>query len=295
MQLRGDEMLRNENLALIRIWPSQFSSIHPDSWMSPGHVSLQTFIGGKDNTGIYVSYWPGSVEHPCCFHECGANHDHFHTLEQDTKYCGQVHIDDEVKLYHLNVPAINAHFAQRKQNGLTWAIRGSVFQLRNDSVANCVSLVQDCLTSGGFNWSEGKEDTYTVMKATLEIIYNSLRIKCLPVLIMNGLMDFIYNRLSWGPITLLNLLTGRTQVTSLVNNVRNFQNSIPSYNDLLSVNYLSIYSLFSVAKSPVKTLTNTYGFFNRNCLPVTPENIKAELKKSEDKYHCISMGSFSLL
>lgn len=141
----------DNNQVTVRIWPSQYASVSPNTWKSFGHVSLQTFKGGVDNQGYYISFWPGTPDKPCPCNDCADTHDHFHSLEEDTRYSGQATVDNTYHLHTLNVDMVNKHFEDRRAMNVRWTVSASVFTLRDPTVANCASLAHDCLVHGGLN------------------------------------------------------------------------------------------------------------------------------------------------
>lgn len=142
---------------IIRIWPSSANSSAPETWMSPGHISLQTFFGGPNNNGHYISFWPGSKDYPCPA-GCGKTEDHFHTREEDVEFCGQAHIDNTHIFESLDVTTMNAYFEKRIGEGVRWTLSACLLHLNNKNVANCCSLVYDILIKGGLNNLISRED-----------------------------------------------------------------------------------------------------------------------------------------
>lgn len=145
-------MLHNDSLdknrVVIRYWPSSsslFSFTPAGSWVSFGHVSLQTFTGGINDEGHYISFWRADIDHRCCNNQ----QDHFHTREQDVQHCGQANIKNTFTLYSLNASAINEAYEDIKSRGLKWSVGASFTQ--NSNQANCSTLVYNLLLRGGLN------------------------------------------------------------------------------------------------------------------------------------------------
>lgn len=151
-----------KNCAVLRMWPSNMSLLDPGTLLSPGHVSLQLFKNGAEIN--YISFWPGSrkdnefwswlrggAEDKCPCRRCKKTEDHFHRLVEDTKYCGQAKIDDTKIFKTLNIDAMHQYIEKRKSLGLRWTLSASIAAINNERIANCSSLVHDCLTMGGFN------------------------------------------------------------------------------------------------------------------------------------------------
>lgn len=152
-------MSRNPNeLVVIYIWKGSETQC--------GHASLQTYSSdGKtsDEGGIYASFWPvegvhwGGMKTFTNHHEgvLGTLHDDFTTDKEceaeglpvgKKRAAGQP--DLEIKLYGLDVGAINAAFNQFKNSKCNWSIFGSTF-FRKENTRNCSGLVSYLLYEGG--------------------------------------------------------------------------------------------------------------------------------------------------
>ncbi len=137
-----------ENRVIVRYWPGLLSSFNVSStgsWVSFGHVSLQTFVGGPDNKGYYISFWRADIDKRCC----GKQEDHIHGREEDLQYGGQANIENTFTLYTLNTKAINAAYEEMIRRGLKWDLRGSLLHSKDENAAVCSSLIYRLLVAGG--------------------------------------------------------------------------------------------------------------------------------------------------
>ena len=137
-----------KNRVIVRYWPGSSSLLsvnHTGSFVSFGHVSLQTFTGGVDDQGYYASFWRADVDKRCCSKKV----DHIHTREEDVQYCGQAHVNNTFTLYSLDANAINAVFEDMIRHGLRWELRASLLHHNSDNAAVCSSLVYRLLAAGG--------------------------------------------------------------------------------------------------------------------------------------------------
>lgn len=140
--------LSEENRVIVRYWPGAFSSFKINSTgslVSFGHVSLQTFIGGPDNQGYYISFWRADIDKRCC----GKQEDHIHGREEDLQYSGQANIENTFTLYTLNAKAINAAYEEMLRKGLKWDLGGSLLHSQDENIAVCSSLIYRLLVAGG--------------------------------------------------------------------------------------------------------------------------------------------------
>lgn len=136
-----------ENRVIVRYWPgplSSFSLNSTGSYVSFGHVSLQTFVGGPGNRGYYISFWRADMDHRCC----GKQEDHIHDREEDVRYCGQAHVDNTFTLYSLDPGAINAAYESIMRRGLRWELSASLVHRQDERAATCSSLIYRLLVAG---------------------------------------------------------------------------------------------------------------------------------------------------
>ena len=148
----------NENRrVIVRVWQSSTSLIlqKTGSLVSFGHVSLQTFIGGKDNQGHYISFWRADHDNRCC----GNKQDHFHTREQDVHYCGQALIGNTYTFYKIDPDKINSYFEWIKDR-LHYDIGGYISSYDHEYSANCSSLVFKLMSNAGLNSAHSDFDAY---------------------------------------------------------------------------------------------------------------------------------------
>ncbi len=146
-----------DNRVTIRIWAKQGSVT--------GHASLETYRGGKEGNGIYVSFWPKGQQ-PGWFStptsHCSVNKhytDHFHTLAED-RQASQLS-DDEIfmlTLTSLDVDEIlneyeaiqTLHAAEK----LKWALWGGTSWPKEETElqqTTCSHLCLRLLIAGGIN------------------------------------------------------------------------------------------------------------------------------------------------
>ena len=102
----------NANRVTVIIWPASGSDPK-----SAGHVALQTYYGGPEEKGIYVSFWPGetcnksySQQDPAPAgqqNQCNNSGSHFHTKIQDNLIYHGYHEEGggRFDLYELDVAA----------------------------------------------------------------------------------------------------------------------------------------------------------------------------------------------
>lgn len=146
-----DKLNRERLRVTVRIWPVSSSlSYRKGSFISFGHVSLQTFVGSTNNQGYYISFWPKDDEGRCC----GKNIDHFHTHEEDLLYCGQAPIQSTFTFYSLNPIAINHFYDCVRRDGIQYDLFGDMRKdvtARSPYRANCCSLVLELLNRANFS------------------------------------------------------------------------------------------------------------------------------------------------
>lgn len=169
-------MSRNSNeLVVVYIWKGTETQC--------GHASLQTYSSDgstSDGGGIYASFWPqdgvdwDGMKTFTAHHEgvLGTVHEDFTTdkeyeaegLEVVGKKRAAGQPDLEIKLYGLDVRAINAAFNQFKDSKCNWSIFGSTF-FRKEKTRNCSGLVSYLLYVGGI---AAKQSSYaSVLRKSL--------------------------------------------------------------------------------------------------------------------------------
>lgn len=127
-----------------------------------GHAALQTYIGGPENTGLYMSFWPNenSIKQ---FSRKGVKFYFPKNLAEDKELEDGMPPDVTVHLFSLDILKINEAFEVFKNSGANWSMLGSTYF--NDSGArNCSGLTGYLLYQGGiidlvedpdFNFSKG--------------------------------------------------------------------------------------------------------------------------------------------
>jgi len=132
----------------VRIWLPSYTKRR-----KLGHVSIQTHIGGKNNTGNHISFWPKeSIEKRNPFKSAKGE---MKSLAHD-KIQEQSSPDFKIYLYDLDVEKINQEFSLLKDRDIDWWILGSSF-LSPEIKKNCAGLVYDLLQKGGieqFNYKK---------------------------------------------------------------------------------------------------------------------------------------------
>lgn len=158
------------DLVTVKVWEPHRFKASPKSWIRTGHAVLEVY--NPDNgSETYVSFWPdcsatyfnaNNKEDPNYQKEgyqcvCGEKGDHFHDRNTDEL----LYQRPGDKTYHLNSlsPAkIQLEYSRRVQLGLKWRLSASILFLKDDSIANCCSLVYDLLEHAGLESLISKRD-----------------------------------------------------------------------------------------------------------------------------------------
>ena len=147
------------NKVTIRIWNVN---------MLIGHVSLQTHTGGRENKGIYASFWPKrssptvpSVAPSTLPQEAPSVEGYLSAALDEDIYSNEKRGPDfEIDLYSLNVSAINKAYAlferELQKGSVSWSLLGSsvaVILNSEKDISNCCALVTYLLSMGGIERS----------------------------------------------------------------------------------------------------------------------------------------------
>ncbi len=121
-------------------WFQRTSSVNSYSDLDLGHSALRTWSGGKNDGGIYVSFYPSHTRKTGdCPEDCKKSVSHFHPLKQES-----VEGVKKIDLYGLDVAAINQAFQllhdQNMNSFKSWSAR-----------FNCSDLVLKLLEIGGLH------------------------------------------------------------------------------------------------------------------------------------------------
>lgn len=143
--------------------------------ISFGHVAMQTYAGGKDNQGYYISFFPGQCAewHADEPQLCQENKPHFHTRKQDNLiYRGNP--TTKIKLHCLTSKKINEDFKSFKKSNYNWSKLGSspidalVGRGLNKQSKNCAGLTHLLLTQAGIlEYTEETKDKSRVITLML--------------------------------------------------------------------------------------------------------------------------------
>jgi hypothetical protein len=143
-----------------------------------GHVSLQTYIGGKNNKGIYASLWPNG-DPQALITRFGVKGYHSESYEEDLKLELGKDPDEVIEIYTLDVDAINEAFLKFENLKFNWSIWGSSI-FRHEKSRNCSGLVTYLLMEGKYKeqlkkYKKGKlNDVEILLYLAISIILTSL-------------------------------------------------------------------------------------------------------------------------
>ena len=138
-------VMSNNNRVTLIVW---LSNIVKGKSLA-GHAALRTYVGGEDNNGHYVSFWPDWAKKENTFCTVGCfKQDENHTFETDKALEGNRDPEIHIDLYSLDVGAINKAYEAFQKAGYQWNILGSTFFKKN-TIGNCASLTEFLLRAGG--------------------------------------------------------------------------------------------------------------------------------------------------
>jgi len=112
-----------------------------------GHVSLETFVGGAQDRGIYVSFYPADDVNKFTFFKSSAG-TLVESLDKDEKLQHDQPPDHDITLYSLDVERINSEFLKFKASQCNWSIWGSTF-FSGKKTRNCSGLIEHLLEISG--------------------------------------------------------------------------------------------------------------------------------------------------